>query len=139
MIRTLMPFTSCKQLFTFLFSLFFSAITFSQTIVSENNLPGTPQSVWDVSGAGDLSIQGFATEISVNKGETVHFKIQTNANNYTIDIYRLGYYQATAHGYRVQQMQPLPFRKFSHLIYIMPLPAKRTAATGQSLPRGRCL
>jgi len=61
-------------------------------IVLENLKPGTPASIWDISGAGDLSIQGFATEISVNKGETVHFKIQTAALQFGIDIFRLGYY-----------------------------------------------
>lgn len=61
-------------------------------IVTENNLPGSPASEWDISGAGDLSIQGFATDISINKGDTVHFKIKTDATNYTITIYRLGYY-----------------------------------------------
>jgi hypothetical protein len=58
----------------------------------ENALPGAPQAQWDVSGAGDLSIQGFATDISVNRGETVRFKIKTDAASYHVDIYRLGYY-----------------------------------------------
>src|SRR5262245_53297154 len=63
-------------------------------IVTENQLPGTPQSVWDISGAGDQSIQGFATDISVNQGQTVSFKINdTAAAPYHIDIYRMGYYQ----------------------------------------------
>lgn len=61
-------------------------------IVCENQLPGTPQSVWDVEGAGDQDIQGFATQISVNVGETVQFKIDTNAAAYRIEIYRLGFY-----------------------------------------------
>jgi len=63
-------------------------------IEAENCLPGTPDNVWDLAtpDAGDLSIQGFATDISVNVGDTVHFKINTNATNYTIDIYRMGYY-----------------------------------------------
>ncbi|MBC7947533.1 MAG: DUF4082 domain-containing protein [Chitinophagaceae bacterium] len=61
-------------------------------IVTENALPGNPSSEWDIVGAGDLTIQGFATDISVNKGQTVRFKINTTASNYTIDIYRLGYY-----------------------------------------------
>ena len=39
-------------------------------IVCENSKPGNPPSEWDISGAGDPSIQGFATEISVNQGET---------------------------------------------------------------------
>ena len=37
-------------------------------------------------------IQGFATDISVNHGETVHFKIDTDATDYRLDIYRMGYY-----------------------------------------------
>ncbi|HWB99995.1 MAG TPA: N,N-dimethylformamidase beta subunit family domain-containing protein, partial [Bryobacteraceae bacterium] len=59
-------------------------------IVCENALPGTTG--WQVGGVGDTSIQGFATDISVNAGSTISFKIKTNASNYRIDIYRLGYY-----------------------------------------------
>ena len=61
-------------------------------IACENSKPGNPVSEWDISGAGDLSIQGFATDISVNKGDTVRFKIQTSASSYRLDIYRVGYY-----------------------------------------------
>ena len=61
-------------------------------IEAENCKAGSPKSVWDVGGNGDLSIQGFATDISYNLGATVQFKINTNASAYTIDIYRLGYY-----------------------------------------------
>ncbi len=64
----------------------------SNPIVCENQQPGDPASEWDVSGAGDPTIQGFATEISVDQGETIGFKIDTNATNYRLDIYRLGYY-----------------------------------------------
>ena len=45
-----------------------------------------------MSGVGDPTIQGFATDISVNRGSTISFKISTNASAYRIDIYRLGYY-----------------------------------------------
>jgi hypothetical protein len=62
-------------------------------IVTENQLAGTPQSQWDLSGPGSTTLQGFATDISVNHGSTVNFKIQANTNNWRIDIYRLGYYQ----------------------------------------------
>ena len=61
-------------------------------IVAENCLAGNPASEWDVSGAGDASIQGFATDISVNRGSTVNFKVDTNATAYRFDIYRMGYY-----------------------------------------------
>jgi Domain of unknown function (DUF4082)/Fibronectin type III domain len=61
-------------------------------IACENTLPGTPASVWQVFGAGDDSIQGFATQMSVNKGEAISFKVESTTPNYRIDIYRLGYY-----------------------------------------------
>ena len=61
-------------------------------IVAENCLAGSPASEWDVSGVGDPSIQGFATDISVNRGDTVNFKVATNASSYRFDIYRLGFY-----------------------------------------------
>src|SRR5438034_5904986 len=65
----------------------------SNPVSVENALTGTPN--WDISGAGEPSIQGFATDISVNKGETAYFKIATNSTAFTIDIYRLGYYQGS--------------------------------------------
>jgi len=61
-------------------------------IVLENQQTGNPASEWDISGAGDASIQGFATDISVDQGETIDFKISTDATAYRIDIYRLGWY-----------------------------------------------
>src|SRR6478752_5454844 len=58
-------------------------------IVCENSLPGNPSTEWDVTGSGDATIQGFATDISVNHGETVHFKVSTDAGAWHVDIYRL--------------------------------------------------
>jgi hypothetical protein len=85
-----------KLFLSILFMLFVYATGIAQNQISvENALPGSPASEWQISGAGDLSIQGFSTDISVNKGETVRFKINvTGANrNFVIRIYRLGYYQ----------------------------------------------
>lgn len=62
-------------------------------IVCENQKPGTSPTVWDINGAGDPSIQGFATDISVNAGGKIDFKVDTDATSYKIDIYRTGYYQ----------------------------------------------
>ncbi|WP_142062050.1 DUF4082 domain-containing protein [Pseudarthrobacter sp. B4EP4b] len=62
-------------------------------VACENTQPGNPSSEWRVTGAGDSSIQGYATSMSLNVGQTVTFKIKTNASAYRIDIYRLGYYQ----------------------------------------------
>ena len=61
-------------------------------IACENQLPGTPQSVWD-DGTDDQTILGYATQTSVNVGSPIDFKVNTDAHAYTIDIYRLGYYQ----------------------------------------------
>lgn len=62
-------------------------------VTCENQKPGTDPSVWDIDGAGDSSIQGFATDISVNAGQRIDFKIDTNARAYKIDVYRTGWYQ----------------------------------------------
>ncbi|MCK1535425.1 MULTISPECIES: DUF4082 domain-containing protein [unclassified Bradyrhizobium] len=68
----------------------------SNKIVTENQLPGTPKSTWAIHGSianqGDSQIEGFATQISTNAGQTVSFKIDASSSGYTIDIYRLGYY-----------------------------------------------
>src|SRR5438552_3065855 len=46
-------------------------------VVCENEQTAgvTDRGVWDISGAGDSTIQGFATDISVNLGDAVSFKI----------------------------------------------------------------
>src|SRR5690606_11405514 len=61
-------------------------------IVLESQKQGNPIEEWGIDGDGDPSIQGFATQISSNVGETVEFKIATDATKYRIEIYRLGYY-----------------------------------------------
>lgn len=62
-------------------------------IVCENLKPGADPDEWDISGAGDDSIQGFATDISVDAGSSIAFKIDTDATAYSIDVYRTGWYQ----------------------------------------------
>jgi hypothetical protein len=69
-----------------------SADTCANPIVCENNKTGNPRSEWDVSGSGDAGLQGFATKMSVQAGEQIQFKIKTPATSYSIDIYRLGWY-----------------------------------------------
>ena len=63
-------------------------------IEAENCLAGTPPSTWAIcgGGAGDSTTQGFATDISVNAGQAISFKIDTTATAYELDIYRMGYY-----------------------------------------------
>ena len=61
-------------------------------IVRENRLPGDPPTEWDINGWGDPTLQGFGHDISINRGETIFFKIKTDSTDYRIDIYRMGYY-----------------------------------------------
>ncbi|HEX2713315.1 MAG TPA: N,N-dimethylformamidase beta subunit family domain-containing protein [Candidatus Acidoferrales bacterium] len=71
----------------------FSSCTSPQNLIeAENCLPGDPS--WYNGGYvwSDPSIVGFATDISVNVGQTIYFKISTDAPAYTIDIWRMGYY-----------------------------------------------
>jgi Bacterial Ig-like domain (group 2)/Bacterial Ig domain len=72
-------------------------------IVAENCNTGTTG--WEISGVGDLTIQGFSTDISVNVGQTINFKINTPASSYHVDIYRLGYYGG-AGGRLITTIQP---------------------------------
>ena len=78
----------------------------TSVIACENTQPGDPPSDWQVSGAGDSTIQGFATSMSVNAGETEYFKISTPAKSYHIDILRLGYYQGNGARKVVSGMLP---------------------------------
>lgn len=65
----------------------------ADAIVCENSLPGTPPSDWKVTGSGDPTLQGFATAVSLNQGETVSFKIKSGSTPFHFDILRLGFYQ----------------------------------------------
>ena len=78
----------------------------TSVIACENTQPGDPPSDWQESGAGDSTIQGFATSMSVNAGETENFKISTPAKSYHIDILRLGYYQGSGARKVVSGMLP---------------------------------
>ncbi|WP_312016486.1 DUF4082 domain-containing protein [Bradyrhizobium liaoningense] len=97
-------------------SLLAAAAASTNPIVLENQKPGNPQSEWDIVGAGSSNIEGFATDISVNRGNRVDFKINTNSSNYRIDIYRLGYYggmgarKVTTIQHTGVQNQPTPLR-----------------------------
>ena len=46
-------------------------------IACENEKAGSPADEWDVDGAGDPTIAGFATDMSVDQGATVRFKVST--------------------------------------------------------------
>ncbi|MFE9257677.1 DUF4082 domain-containing protein [Streptomyces sp. NPDC006879] len=62
----------------------------SNAVVCENSKPGTPKSEWFAPNAYG-EIKGFSTQMSVQAGDTVQFKIQS-PSPYRVSIYRLGYY-----------------------------------------------
>ena len=64
----------------------------SEKIVLENQKLGNPESEWGLSAPASTNIEGFAEQFSVNVGSQVNFKINTDASNYRVEIYRLGYY-----------------------------------------------
>jgi hypothetical protein len=86
------------------------------SIVTENQLPGTPASQWDLNGSASTTLEGFTTDISVNHGSTVNFKIKSGTSNWRMDIYRLGYYRGngarliTTINKTSTQSQPAPLR-----------------------------
>ena len=65
----------------------------ANAVVAENCQAGDTD--WPMAQGPDPSIQGYTADISVNRGETVTFKVKTDALSYRIDIYRLGYYGGT--------------------------------------------
>src|ERR1700690_433238 len=66
-------------------------------IVTENQQPGT--AAWDFPtdfiGTDNVGqIKGYASAVSINKGESITFYVSTNpAQTFTIDVYRIGWYQ----------------------------------------------
>ena len=90
----------------------------ANAIVAENCLTGNPSSEWDPGiGGTDPSIVGFADDISVNVGHTINFKVNTNANAFTMDIYRMGYYGR------------MGARKVASIMPLAPLPQTQPACT----------
>ncbi len=74
-------------------------------IVAENCLEGHPATEWDINGYGDPSIQGFGTDIAIAQGESIEFKVDTDSDDYRIDIYRMGYYGGMG-ARRVDSIEP---------------------------------
>ncbi|HZT78377.1 MAG TPA: N,N-dimethylformamidase beta subunit family domain-containing protein [Vicinamibacterales bacterium] len=61
------------------------------SISAENQRPGTPD--WDISRpALHREIEGYASRTSVDAGEPIDLFINTAADRYTIDVFRMGWY-----------------------------------------------
>lgn len=89
-------------------------------IEAENCLPGTPNTEWEIDSLiGDTTIQGFATDMSVNVGGTVRFKVNSNTSNYKLDIYRMGYYGGMG-ARKITTVNPIAFPQQPPCIYQAP-------------------
>lgn len=81
-----------------------TGVAYAQTanpIVTENQQPGSsawqiPQTGYTLAGDGTGQIKGYASATSVNKGGTIDLYVSVNpAQQYTIDVYRMGWYGGT--------------------------------------------
>jgi len=88
--------TSRKHLLAIACVLLSCSFSFGQNaIYTENQNPGVPFATWGLPADSFRSnfINGFATKMSLNKGQTVDFKVHVyDGANFTMKIYRLGYY-----------------------------------------------
>ena len=94
MIRSITFCMNRRLLFVIFYVVVFTFFSFAQNaIVTENANAGNPISEWGVPDFRDNRIAGFANKMSLNRGETVRFKINVQSGaNYTLRIYRIGYY-----------------------------------------------
>jgi hypothetical protein len=80
-------------------------------IIAENQLQGT--TAWEIDGNLSSNIEGYAAQFSVNLGETVQFKVNTSADDYRLDIYRMGWYGG-AGGRKMATIQPTNLQSSGH-------------------------
>src|SRR5260370_27458318 len=89
----------------------------SNPIVIENQQPGSSgwQIPWGFAGTDSAGqIKGYASAVSVNKGQNITFYVSVSpAQNYTIDVYRMGWYQGLG-GRLMQHIGPLAGVPQSH-------------------------
>ena len=63
----------------------------ANTIQDENARPGT--TAWRLANGRSTDIEGYASRTSVNVGNSIQFFVSTAAPTYSLDVFRLGYYQ----------------------------------------------
>lgn len=81
----------CRALCALGFLFIAVGVQASNLIQTENAKPGT----WDwgrVNTDANTDIEGYASLASVNIGGTINLHVSTTAANYTINVYRLGWY-----------------------------------------------
>ncbi len=89
----------------------------ASVIAVENMFPGSENWQMRRTGPGGVQFQpaddvgkqikGYASATSVNKGESITFHVSTLAQQYTMDVYRMGWYQGRG-GRLLQHVESLP-------------------------------
>jgi type II secretory pathway pseudopilin PulG len=67
-------------------------------IISEaslGNAPGQTDTQAPRAWVDDQDIKGYASQISINHGQSITFHVSTNQPSYDIDVYRMGWYGGT--------------------------------------------
>jgi len=88
------------------------------SIQKENQLPGT--SDWQLTNPAQEentlfhypAIEGYAWSTSVEAGDTVKFSVSTTTSSFSVDIYRMGWYQGKG-GRLIQSVTAIPGHTYS--------------------------
>jgi hypothetical protein len=87
--------------------LLLSTSSFANPIQDENAHPGT--SAWRITNlATNHEIEGYASLTSVNRGNPIDFFVNTTEPQYTLEIYRMGWYGPTTGGRLMMPPVTLP-------------------------------
>ena len=80
-----------------------ATVPVSAAVVAENRRPG--QAWWVTTAQSPGAIEGFASQVSAVPGDTVTLFVNTQATQFHVEAYRLGYYQGIG-GRMVWQSDP---------------------------------
>jgi hypothetical protein len=68
-----------------------NALEAANPVAAENAKPGTWE--WELENAArNREIEGYASKTSVNRGESISFYVHTREKNYSLEVFRLGWY-----------------------------------------------
>jgi hypothetical protein len=69
-----------------------SLLTQTNPVIIENSREGTAD--WQLTNpAMEREIEGYASATSINRGESIHLYINTGADDFVLEVYRMGWYQ----------------------------------------------
>ena len=70
----------------------FGGAELSAAVIAENKLPGSTD--WNLTDpASGNQIEGYANQVSIDPGQPVTLYVSTTAPNFTVEVFRMGWYQ----------------------------------------------